>query len=265
MMTIEQAARAYLAQGWTPIAQADRQPIFKGFNRLTPTHPDVRRQGWKRATGIGILTGSSSSGLAAIDIDDGDFAAAVFAKFARSNQPFRWQWSRSNNGHLFVREVEDSYGGPRTATWQGREIKVDLKSNFHGRDGAPVGASLTCFPTPGYLWANQAEPALVETVEKAWHAICLAMGATPAVYVSRPEPWQEFTGDGSKNDGLYSEARALALARMPYQRAVELLRLNIEENYSKTIDRKEFEDTVRSAYRRFWKTESIAEDPRYAR
>ena len=272
MSSIEKAAREYIDKGWVPLAQGDtpdgrvgRKPIYRGWNRLSLTDPGLRKQGWPRATGIGLLTGTSSGGLCALDIDDEDFARALFSKLVRGKKDFAFQWSPSGAGHCFFREVESSYGGPRTATWEGRQIKVDLKANYHHEDGGFCGASLTVWPTPGYLWASKSPPPLVETLGNAWNAVCLAMGATPAPVIERPEPWQEWVGDGNKNDSLYSEARALALARMPYERAIELLRLNMNEAYSRTINKVEFEQTVRSAYRRFWPKTSIATDPRYQR
>lgn len=270
---IETAAKEYIRKGWTPIAQGNspdgrvgRLPIFKGWNKLSINHPDLRRQGWVRASGIGLVLGRASTGLCAIDIDDGDFARAIFAKLSRAHRGFTFQWSPSGAGHLFFREVEPSFGGPRKATWEGREIHVDLKTNFHGPSGEPVGSALTVYPTPGYIWATQSDPPLVETLEKAWDAVCLAMGAVPTVQASNyNEPWRSFVEDGTRNQSLYTEARALAMARMPYDRAVELLKANATETYARDIENKEFIDTVRSAYRRFWPKDSIATDPRYAR
>lgn len=262
---IETAAKEYIKKGWVPLAQDDRKPIASGYNRLNLSDPKLYKQGWKRASGIGLLTGNNSGGLAALDIDDTDFATSLFAKLARSGKAFRWHWSRSGAGHLLVREVEPTYGGPRTVTWEGRDIHIDLKCNFHGANGEMVGASLTAPPTPGYVLTRDVPPQPVETLENALQAVCLAMGAYLSPQIQRPEPWQDYVGDGSKNDSLYSEARALAMARMPYERAVEILKLNTELTYARDVTGKEFIDTIRSAYRRFWKTAEIANDPRYVR
>lgn len=269
---IETAARSYIKQGWTPIAQGNspdgrvgRKPLAYKWNTLTLDHPNLRRQGWQSATGIGLVLGKASGGLCALDIDDEDFARAVFSKLARSGMAFRFQWSPSGAGHLFYHEVEPSFGGPRKATWEGKEIHVDLKTNFHGPSGEPVGSALTVYPTPGYVWSTQSEPPLVETLEKAWQAVCLAMGASPIETRNDYEPWKEFVGQGERNQSLYTEAKTLAISRMPMERAMTLLKANANESYAGILDSKEFTDTVRSAYRRFWGGSSIATDPRYQR
>lgn len=91
------------------------------------------------------------------------------------------------------------------------------------------------------------------------------MGATPIEREVSFEPWRDFVPDGEKNQSLYTEARALAMSKMPYERAIEILRINAEQNYGSRMAEKEFIDTIRSAYRRFWPKDSIAENPRYAR
>ena len=263
------AARAYIRNGFTPIALGldaegrPKKPIADGWQTLRPNDERTRKQGWKTAVGIGILCGPASSNLAVIDIDDVELAAAVFAKLARSHKPFRWCWTGRNRGHLYVREQEPSEGGKVwRGIWEGREVGGELRCR---------GQQVAAPPTPGYVLAREEAPQAVENVRKAFDAICLAMGITPIENTgggNYPPAWQDTVRDGTRNDSLYVEACKLAAVRMPFERAVELLRLNVEIHYEDghQMSDKEFRDTVRSAYQKAWpKVAGPAQSEKYRR
>lgn len=264
------AARAYIKRGWTPIALGPdaegrpKRPLAGQWESLRPLDERTRKQGWRSAIGIGLLCGPNSNNLAVIDIDDVELAAAVFAKLARGHQPFRWVWTGRNRGHLYVREQEPSEGGQVwRGTWEGRAVGGELRCK---------GQQVAAPPSPGYVLAQEQEPQAVENVRVAFDAICLAMGIEPmghgSVGANYPPAWQDTVRDGTRNDSLFVEACKLAAVRMPVERAVELLRANIERHYERgdQVADREFEATVRSAYQRAWpKVARPAESDKYRR
>lgn len=266
--TLIDAARVYIKRGWCPIAlgpDADgrpKRPLFKEWQTLTPNDERTRKQGWKNATGIGLLCGPNSGNLAVIDIDDVELAAALFAKLAVGKKPFRWVWTGRNRGHLYVREQEPSKGRVWRGTWEGREVGGELRCQ-----GQQVAAPCT----PGYILAADNPPQAVETVQKAWDAICLAMGIVPKENEgggNYPPAWQETVVDGTRNDSLFVEACKLAAVRMPIERALELLRVNIELHYQngRQMAWHEVEASIRSAYRKAWpKVDGPASADKYKR
>lgn len=269
MTDLTDAARRYISKSWTPLAlgpDADgrpKRPLFKDWQTLYPNDERTRQQGWKRATGVGLLCGTHSNNLAVIDIDDEELAAATFAKLARSGKPFRWVWTGRNRGHLYVREQEPTeHGKVWRGEWEGREVRGELRC---------TGQQVAAPPTPGYVLAADNPPQAVETVQKAWDGICLAMGIIQAKNEgggNYPPAWQDTVFNGTRNDSLFVEACKLAAVRMPIERALELLRLNTELHYEdghKMTD-KEFVASVRSAYQKAYpKVERPAESGRYRR
>lgn len=263
------AAYEYIKRGWTPIALTldaegrPKKPISHGWQRLTPWDPMTRRQGWREALGVGLLCGPNSSNLEVIDIDDEELAAAVFSKLARGHRGARFVWTGRNRGHLYLRVQEPNpHPGPWRGVWNGREVKGELR----GR-----GMQVAAPPTPGYILAADNPPQAVETVQKAWDGICLAMGIIQAKNEgggNYPPAWQDTVFNGTRNDSLFVEACKLAAVRMPIERALELLRLNTELHYEdghKMTDR-EFVASVRSAYQKAYpKVERPAESGRYRR
>lgn len=269
MSEIVDAARQYISRGWTPIALGldtegrPKRPIAEGWQSLRPNDERTRKQGWRNAVGIGILCGPASNNLAVIDIDDVELAAAVFAKLVRSHKPFRWCWTGRNRGHLYVREQEPSEGGKVwRGMWEGREVGGELRCK---------GQQVAAPPTPGYVLAQEQPPQAVENVRKAFDGICLAMGIVPIEHTGSgnyPPAWQDTVRDGTRNDSLFVEACKLAAVRMPFERAVELLRLNVELHYDDghQMSDREFAATVRSAYQKAWpKVAGPAESGRYRR
>lgn len=263
------AARAYIRDGFTPIAlgpDADgrpKKPLAYQWANLTPHDPRTRKQGWKRATGIGLLCGPHSNNLEVIDIDDEELAEAIFVKFARAHSHVRFVWTVRGRGHIYLRvRVPNERPGPWHGQWEGREVRGELR----GR-----GMQVAAPPTPGYILAREEPPQVVESARKAFDAICLAMGIQPiegAGGGNYPPAWRDIVREGSRNDSLYVEACKLAAVRMPFERAVELLRLNVELHYEdgERMADKEFRDTVMSAYRRAWpKVAGPAESERYRR
>jgi len=257
------AARQYIQRGWVPVALGPdpdgrpKRPLFKDWQTLHPNDERTRQQGWKRATGIGILCGPNSGNLVVIDSDDVDLAAAVFAKFARSGKPFRWAWTGRNRGHLYLREQEPSAGKVWRGIWRYQDEKKNWQEKEVHGELRCRGQQVAAPPTPGYILAAECPPQPVETVQKAWDAICLALGITPIKQEgggNYPPAWQGQVPDGSRNNSLFVEACKLAAVRMPYERAVELLRLNVELHYEagEKMTRYGFEATIRSAFQKAW-------------
>jgi len=271
MSEIEEAARNYIQNlGWVPIALENdtegrpKKPIFPDWQNLTLDNPDVRRQGWSKATGVGVACGPQSNNLAIIDIDDQELALEIFAKLVRSKQDFRWVWTIRKRGHLYVYERTASKMGETrrnyTCIWKGREVKLECR--FAGAQVAAPG-------TPGYILARDVPPQTVDDVTSAFSALSLVMGLEPSETDggrNYPEPWQDMVGEGSRNDSLFIEACRLAGVKIPEERAVELLTANVGSHYSGYISPIEIRRTVHSAYRRVSpKILGPAENERYRR
>ena len=181
----------------------------------------------------------------------------VVAKFARSGKPFRWVWTGRNRGHLYPREQEPSAGKVWRGIWRYQDEKKNWQEKEVHGELRCRGQQVAAPPTPGYILAAECPPQPVETVQKAWDAICLALGITPIKQEGggnyRPA-WQGQVPDGSRNNSLFVEACKLAAVRMPYERAVELLRLNVELHYEagEKMTRDGFEATIRSAFQKAW-------------
>lgn len=270
MNEIEQAARNYIDAGWVPVALENdtegrpKKPIFRDWQNLTLDNPDVRRQGWSKATGVGVACGPQSNNLAVIDIDDQELALEIFFKLARSKQPFRWVWTIRKRGHLYVYERIPSKIGEtqrnHRCMWKGREVLIETRI---------AGAQVAAPGTPGYVLTRDVPPQTVDDVTAAFHAICLATGLEPVEGSegrNYPEPWQDMVGEGSRNDTLFIEACRLAGVKIPEERAVELLTANVGSHYSGYISPIEIRRTVHSAYRRVSpKILGPAENERYRR
>lgn len=268
MSDIETAARNFIGQGWVPIALENdtegrpKKPIMDGWQNLTLDNPDVRRQGWHRATGVGVACGPQSNNLAVIDIDDQDLALEVFWKLRHQNA--HWVWTIRKRGHLYVYERTASKPGEtqrnHRCMWKGREVLVETRI---------AGAQVAAPGTPGYVLTRDVPPQTVEDVTSAFHAICLVTGLEPVEGSegrNYPEPWQDMVGEGSRNDALFIEAARMAGIKIPEDRAIELLTANVGSHYSGHISPIEIRRTVHSAYRRAWpKVAGPAENKRYRR
>ena len=258
--SLTDCARTYIARGWTPIALGSdsenrpKRPLAKAWETLTPTDPRTRQQGWKRAIGVGVLCGPASNNLAVLDLDDVDFAQAVFAKLVRGHQPFRWVWTGRNRGHLYLKELKASDGKFWRATWGGREIRGEVRCR-----GQQVAAPCT----PGYTLARECEPQEVEDAHKALAGVLLAMGAIPIVdrdhgAAGYPKPWLAQLNDGERNNGTFVEACHMASARMPIDKAIEIIEYRAGHDHKSDAAKLGFHEiraTVESAYKKAWPRE----------
>lgn len=257
-----EAARAYIARGWVPIALgADgdgkpKRPLAKNWQELTCEGVEVRRQGWRSAIGIGVLCGRGSGNLAVLDIDDASLAAAIFSSLARSHARFRWVWTGRNNGHLYFREAEPSPATRFKVPWEGRQVTVEFRT---------TGNQVAAPPTPGYVLAREEEPTECKNIREAWNAIAHNFGLDVALpsggRAGYPAPWEERVTEGQRNDSLFIEACRLAAARMPMEQAERIILARISLNYNGHLSEREVRATIHSAYRKAWaKARALTEE-----
>lgn len=245
-MTVVEAARLEIAKGHVPVAQYRKgkfvkYPKMQGYMSLTLDDPRVRKQGWPDAEGIGVLLGPASKNLAVLDIDDVDFAAAVFAHLARGGQPFRWVWTASGRGHLHIYErTPTEHKETKKCRWEGREFNVELRCK---------GGLATIPPTPGYTLARDVEPQPFDSINAVWLTIAKSFGVEDLTPTYSHEAWLEEVPGGERNETFFTECRKLAQSGMPIAMAMKHMQIRWEESYQGRMDQKEARDTLASAYR----------------
>lgn len=245
-MTIVEAAQAEIAKGHTPVAQYKRDgfakyPKMKGWQELTLDHPMLRKQGWRDAEGVGLLLGPPSKNLAVLDIDDQQFADAVFARLVRGGQPFRWIHTAKKRGHLHIYEVTPTeHKETKKVRWEGREFSVELRCK---------GGLATIPPTPGYTLARDVEPQTFPSISAVWLNIAKSFGVEDLTPAYSHEAWLEDVPDGERNETFFTECRRLAESGMPIKMAARHMEIRWQESYEGKMEQKQAKDTLTSAYR----------------
>lgn len=243
---IVEQARIEIGRGHVPVAQYKRDgfakyPKMKGWQELTLQHPMLRKQGWPEAEGIGLLLGPVSKNLAVLDIDDQEFASAVFAKLVFSKKDFRWVHTAKNRGHLYIYErTPTEHKEVKKVRWEGREFSVELRCK---------GGLATIPPTPGYTLARDVPPQTFDSIAQVWAGIALAFGVEDLTPDYSHDAWLTEVPEGMRNETFFTEARKLAQTRMPIEMAMRHMMIRWEESYSGRMDQKQAKDTVTSAYR----------------
>lgn len=152
-----QAALAYAELGLAvvPIQKGTKQPPMKAWQEEATQDPDVIRSWWSSwpESGVGVVTGKKSGGLAVIDLDehpeDGRHGVALLENWQQENGQLPETWTAitgSGGRHLFFRIQEDL---------KRQQHLFDKQVDFQA-DGALIILPPTVHPKTGkpYKWAK---------------------------------------------------------------------------------------------------------------
>lgn len=251
-MELLTAARAYFDHGYTPIplrldpAGFPKIPISQGWSDLPHEWPVIEALPWAEAKGLGLPLGKQAGGVAAIDIDDNDMARATLALFDERGLRTRMVETARKRVHVYVREATTSTSTSLTVTWQGRQMKVELKA---------TGTQVAAPPSPGYRILNNAEPMSVPTVSAAWLSLAHHLGITQdsqlAPSSNFPRPWRASVGKEERNKSAFIEACTLRDAGASLDTAMGLMQARFDRDYAPgDISWREIEKTVQSAFKK---------------
>lgn len=255
------AANDYYKRKWLSMPLAldgngfPKRPIVARWTSLTLNAKTIRGLPWHSAYGVGIPLGPVSDNLAVIDIDDEQLWGQVFTLLGRTNVVTRMVITIRRRGHVYFREETASASHTLKVSWQGREIKIELKGQ---------GAQVAAPPTPGYILIQDIDPMTVPTVREAWESIASRLNIAelrPANGAAGyPSPWQTVVHKEERNKSIYVEAHKLRDAAMPVDQAIAVLRVRWEQAYERgDMNWQEVERTIRSAYQ---KAEAMESDYR---
>jgi hypothetical protein len=216
-----------------------KKPITNNWTELSRTRETLDGLPWERAQGLGIVLGTRSSNLAVVDIDDASLADVVLELM-----PTRGVRTIRKRAHLYVIETFPSSSTVVQTTWNGRPIKVELKSN---------GTQVAAPPTPGYELAGKQPILTVPNVRHFFRELVasidglVASDITPESY---PRPWREEVEADTRNKTAYVEAHRLREAGVALHLAKDIMQARIERHYeSGDLKWEEIERTIESAYR----------------
>ena len=244
---LRDAAAVYAQAGWTAIPlENDAQgypkkpfiPNWPAYSYHMKPFPD---ETWLRATGLGLVLGSRSSGLAVIDIDDEELAVTAFPLCRRT----RCVQTVRRRGHVYFIEETPSSSTAITVQFKGRAVKIELKA---------TGTQVAAPPTPGYRLVNENPPLQVESIAAAWMRLKPYLGIGPPQEhqkSTRNHVWAEEVPADHRNNTMYLEAHRLREAGIPLEQALEHLQIRWERHYQAgNLSWKELDATIRSAYRK---------------
>lgn len=193
------------------------------------------------------MLGKASGNLAVIDIDDNELARWTVACIVRAHLFTRLVWTVSGNVHVYVREASASASTATRATFRERQVGVELKA---------TGTQIASPPTPGYTLALDMPPREVQDVRTFWAEVAELTGVGAAIRsaggaAGYPEPWKENVSVGERNRAAFVEACKLREARMPFEQAIDVMRVRWQQSYEAGGQGwNEMLATVRSAYSR---------------
>lgn len=244
------AAEEYFVRGWLSIPLMlnedgfPKKPMTLDWPNLPNTAHTLSLLPWQNAAGIGLVLGSVSDNLGAVDVDDQEFAVAV-SEWMNANQPSRYHWTQRRRLHVLCRQPTAVPSRFLKVRWQGRDFGIELKS---------TGNQIAVPPTSVYEAAGGDEPWEISLAE-AWARIAMALGATYAeghtnggAKAGYPKPWLESVPEGERNKALYVEACRLRDARMPLGEALEILRVRLGQAYEGIVAWGPASRTIQSAY-----------------
>jgi len=144
---------------------------------------------------------------------------------------------------VYVREDTVSQSTNRTVLWQGREVKIELRT---------TGNQVAAPPTPGYTLLDAAEPLPCPTILAAWNSICQHLGielAPTPTGAGYPRPWKPTVGKEERNKAAYVEAHTLRKAGATLESALGIMQARFDRDYEPgEITWREIERTVKSAF-----------------
>lgn len=248
-MDVKTVANHYYRLGWVPLALGldaqglPKRPLALGWTSLQHDVDSIRKQPWDAARGIGILLGSPSGNLAAIDVDDVEMAETLIEPLA--DVKTRVVRTIRNRLHIFCYEETPSASVRFTCKWRGRDIGIELKA---------TGTQVATWPTPGYALINDCEPIHAPSVEAVWLSICrqldIEMPSTDRCS-DFPRPWQPHVEKGERNKAVYIEAHKLREAGLAYEPALEIMAARLGLHYTDgDMAWREAKRTIESAYRK---------------
>lgn len=244
MVDLQKAFEVYQQRGWTTMPLENdpqgfpKKPFLHGWQHFDQA---TEVGGWEKATGIGVILGQASNGLCVIDIDDVEMAEEAFkiSGWTRQVQTIR------KRGHLYFEEEDPSPSSAITINWQGRDVKVELKSN---------GTQVAAPPTPGYKLRTPpvVVPFRVPNIAWAWAKICIQLQVVEShVERTSTKPWSPYVHKDNRNNTLYIEAHKLREAGMSLELALDHLKTRWEAKYEPgDMDWSSVEATIRSAYKK---------------
>ena len=257
-MTFLEAALVYLRRGYLaqPLALDSqgfaKRPLVKDWPRLERTEAVIRSLPWDRAKGLGLILGTPSSGLCALDVDDEELFSLTILALGGAQAPRLVQTAR-RRGHVFFQEIEGpSPSSVRTVEWRGRRVSIELKAN---------GTQVASPPTPKYRLLTREPPKREFTIESAfefwrdciWDTVPrdqLVMVEPNGGAAGYPKPWAAAVPEGQRNQSLYIEAHRLREAGMPLEEALEVLAARVAQGYAPGLSQAEAGATIGSAYRK---------------
>jgi len=251
MMSLLDSAIEYAREGFTtlPLVLDDngfpKKAFTDSWQNLTPE--DVTTLPWDRAVGIGLVLGSNSCNLAALDIDDEELARDVAAYLTRVKRSL-FSWTARGRIHAFCVEEQPSKYRSINFQYKGHLAKVELRAQ---------GSYVAAPPSPGYRWAQRDWEPLYGKIHDCWLGIVSGLGLKP---VSRsapsqrplagyPRPWRDEVPAGDRNQSIYEESHKLREAGMTFEDAVETLKIRFEKHYEmRGMSWTEVVRTIKSAY-----------------
>ena len=252
---LRDAAKHYAEDfGWAvhPLVNDDngfpKKAVTPQWQTLTPS--DWGGLAWDNATGIGIIGGSNSGGIAFIDVDDNELAAEIAAYIARVKRALM-AWTARRRIHVYVQEPTPSPYRKGEFMYHGHIATVEFRAQ---------GSYVAAPPSGGYTWLKEDWEPLYGTLADVWSGIVRGINLVPegkpvtvanAASAGYPKPWQAQVGAGERNQSIYIEAHKLREAGMTPDEAIEVLRIRFERHYAQGgMNWREAERTIRSAYMR---------------
>ena len=252
-ISLQEAAEVYRKRGWATIPLENdpqgfpKKPFLPNWQMTNPANRPFTDDEWQRATGIGIVLGKNSGGLAVIDIDDAGLAEAAQALTTNTRTV------RTVRNRLHVYYVEEARSTPTnfTVTYEGRQVLIELKT---------TGQQVAAPPTPGYtiISATGVMPAPTASISDAWVALSSQLALEGPSRANgerqgsqRQAVWAGAVPRESRNNTMYIEAHRLREAGVPLEQALQLLRVRWETSYESGEQTwGELESTIQSAYKK---------------
>lgn len=250
MRTLLNAAQVYYERGWvtTPLTIDSggfpKKPFVEGWQHTPLDWDAISSQPWDMAKGIGIVLGSRSGNLVALDIDDEELADAVVNLFEVKQTHTRLVRTARNRLHCFITAEAHLESRRFKVLYHNREVTIELKG---------TGTQVAAPPTPGYKAVDTSPPLPSPSPQAAWESIRHTLGLLPVAGEgggngNYPSPWQDKVKEGDRNDAIYIESHRLREAGVPLTMAIEIMEVRIEKGYEGFMPVHEVRQTVASAY-----------------
>ena len=220
-------------------------PIAEAWQTTTPRTAAALE--WSCAEGIGLVLGAASRNRGAIDIDDQDLAADVFAYVVTKHLHPLMTYTARGRLHVHVIEPTPSHSCALRLIYRGRKVGGELKV---------AGSQVAIPPAPGYSWANERWEPLYGTLADVWTPIAngdVTFDTTPMGHANAgyPPAYQARVAWGERNNAVFVESCRLAEAGVPIEKAMTFMTKRVATSFDQGgIRQREIDRTIRSAYKR---------------